>query len=90
LKPNKIQYNQYLYFKICQRLVFFDPLDSYHLLLLGNSKLELYDYLVDCNFQDEAYLSELLEQCKNSLVACNEYENDKNTDNLSSSITGIF
>ena len=70
-------------------LVFSDPLDSYNLLLLASSKLELYDYLLDnIKTVDETYLNRLLEESKNSINASTEFENTKAQEEVSELMTG--
>ena len=77
--------------KACEILVFADPLDSYHLLLLASSKLELHDYLLENNKQiDPNYLNQLLEESKNSITASSEFENSKPQEEVSNLITGMI
>jgi hypothetical protein len=75
--------------KIAQKLVYSDPLDSFNLILLAFSKVELYDLLVENSASKNSdYLTELLEDAKKLLLTCNEYLNDGSNDKLSNKITG--
>jgi hypothetical protein len=77
--------------KIAQRLVFADPLDGFNLLLLGCSKLELYDYLSEYVQETEQdYLTELIIESKNALLTAIEFDTDKNKSEVSDLILGFL
>lgn len=58
--------------KICQKLVLLNPSDNYFLYLLANSQLEKYDFEA-LNSKNEN-INELLDECKNTLLASIEFE----------------
>ncbi len=58
--------------KISQKLVLLNPSDNYFLYLLANSQLEKYDYEA-MNSKNEN-LKDMLEECKNTLLASIELE----------------
>ncbi len=79
-----------IFSKASEKLVFADPFDSYYLLLLGSSKLELYEYLNDnVKNVEQNYLNELLNESKNSLIASLEYYSDSNKTDISPLILGM-
>ena len=69
--------------------MFSDPLDPYHVLLLGSAKLELYDFLKENRKNtEETLLSELLEESRNCLLVCASLQNDEDSKQVSNLITG--
>ena len=70
--------------------MFSNPLESYNLIQLGFAKLELYDYFVENKKESEAYLNELIEDCKNLLIVSVEIVNGKlNDENIPPVIQSI-
>ena len=74
---------------VARTLVFADPLDTYHLVLLSCAKLELYDSLAEISkSSDDVYLKELLEDTKNLLAASAESLANTSNDKVSNLILG--
>jgi hypothetical protein len=74
---------------MCQILVLMNPLDSFSLLLLGCSKLEIYDFLLDRRRKDdENVVSQKLNESLNSLLESIRLQKDLKSCDPSESITG--
>ena len=76
---------------MAETLVYSNPLDPYHLLLLGRAKYELYEFLFDeiKTQQDNEILTRLIAECEHTLLASVDLQNDSKLDVVPNLITSL-
>jgi hypothetical protein len=71
-------------------LVYSDPLDPYHLLLLGCAKLELSEFLYENKreIHDKDFFNAILTECESLLLAGAGLQANKTSDTVSEAVLG--
>ena len=76
--------------KISQILVYSDPLEPYHLLLLSSAKFEISQFLYENKKEiyEKEFFDQILAECEGLLLACVSLQNDKSTDIVPAAVIG--